>query len=77
MNKENELSILGLLLQIINDKSVQKRFATTTTCNMATGELHTERVIDRCEEYLINRINTLCGEDWIMNEIKVGEESEE
>lgn len=63
MNKENEISILGLLLRIITDKSVQKRFATTTTCNMATGELHTERVIDRCEKYLIDRINTLSEED--------------
>lgn len=62
MDKREELRKIKLLYQVIMDKSVQKRFETTTTCNMKTGELSFKRVIDECEEYLVEKAQELYNE---------------
>lgn len=59
MEKQEELRILKLLYNVIMDKSVQRRFDTTTTCNMVTGEVSNKRLIDECEEYVVNRMKLL------------------
>jgi len=58
---EEELEHLSLLYQIIKDKSVQRRFATTCTCDMKTGKLNQTRAIDRCEKYVTDKIKELAG----------------
>ncbi len=62
MDKQEELKILQLLYQIIKDKTVQRRFATTVTCNEKTGEVNYTRAIDRCEDYIKYRIEELLKE---------------
>ena len=41
------------------DKTVQRRFDTTTTCDMSTGELSNKRLIDECEDYVVNKMKEL------------------
>lgn len=62
MDKQEELNILWLLLKIIKDEAVQKRFKSSFTCNMETGEISKEHPIERCEKYLEYKISKL-GED--------------
>ena len=59
MNQQEELRVLKLLYNVIMDKTVQKRFDTTTTCNMATGELSNKRLIDECEDYVVSKIKNI------------------
>ena len=62
MDKKEELRMINLLYQVIMDKSVQRRFDTTTTCNMETGELSNKRLIDECEDYLVAKAKQLYEE---------------
>lgn len=62
MDKQDELDILNLLYQVIKDKTVQRRFETTVSCDMKTGKLNNTRVIDRCEDYIKYRIEELLKE---------------
>ena len=59
MDKNEELRLLKLLYNVIMDKTVQRRFETTITCNMRTGELSNKRVIDECEDYVVNKMKEL------------------
>jgi hypothetical protein len=59
VDKKEELRMIKLLYQVIMDESVQRRFDTTITCNMATGEIGKKRLIDECEEYLIEKAKQL------------------
>lgn len=63
-NKElkEELRMVKLLYNIIKDKRVQKRFETTLTVNMETGEVSDKRMIDECEDYLIKKAKELVDE---------------
>lgn len=63
-NKElkEELRMVKLLYNIIKDKRVQKRFETTLTVNMETGEVSDKRMIDECEDYLIKKAKELLDE---------------
>lgn len=62
MDKKEELRMIKLLYQIVMDKTVQKRFDTTTTCNMETGELSCKRLIDECEDYLKQKAQEIVDE---------------
>ena len=62
MDKKEELRMLKLLYNVIMDKTVQRRFDTTTTCDMTTGELSNKRLIDECEDYIVNKIKELLEE---------------
>lgn len=62
MDKNEEIRLLKLLYNVIMDKTVQRRFDTTTTCDMRTGELSNKRLIDECEDYVVNRIKQLLQE---------------
>lgn len=62
VDKKEELRMIKLLYQIVMDKTVQKRFDTTTTCNMETGELSCKRLIDECEDYLVKKATQLYNE---------------
>lgn len=59
MDKKEELRLLKLLYNVIMDKTVQRRFETTTTCDIATGKLSNKRVIDECEDYVVNKMKEL------------------
>lgn len=59
MDKKEELRMLKLLYNVIMDKTVQRRFETTTTCDMKTGELSNRRLIDECEDYIVNKMKEL------------------
>ena len=63
-NKElkEELRMVKLLYNIVKDKRVQKRFETTLTVNMETGEVSDKRMIDECEDYLIKKAKELVDE---------------
>lgn len=62
MDKQEELRMINLLYQVVMDKTVQRRFETATTCNMATGEVGTKRLIDECEDYLVEKAKRLYEE---------------
>ena len=62
MDKQEELRMINLLYQVIMDESVQRRFDTAITYNMATGEIGKKRLIDECEEYLIAKAKQLYEE---------------
>ena len=62
VDKKEELRMINLLYQVVMDKSVQRRFATTTTCNMKTGELSNKRMIDECEDYLKQKAQEIVDE---------------
>lgn len=59
MDKKEELRKLKLLYNVIMDKTVQRRFETTTTVDMSTGEMSKKRMIDECEDYLVDKIKEL------------------
>lgn len=62
MDKKEELrllKLLKLLYNVIMDKTVQRRFETTTTCDMTTGKLSNKRLIDECEDYVVNKMKAL------------------
>lgn len=59
VDKKEELRMINLLYQVIMDKSVQRRFATTVTCNMNNGEVSNKRLIDQCEDYLKQKAQEL------------------
>lgn len=56
---KEELRMVKLLYNIVKDKRVQKRFETTLTVNMETGEVSDKRMIDECEDYLIKKAKEL------------------
>ena len=62
MDKKEELKMLQFLYQIIKDKTVQRRFDSTVSCDSKTGEVNYTRVIDRCEDYIKYRIEELLKE---------------
>ena len=62
VDKKEELRMVNLLYQVIMDKTVQRRFDTTTICNMATGEIGKKRLIDECEDYLVEKAKQLYDE---------------
>ena len=59
MTKKEEIGKLKLLYNVIVDDTVQRRFDTTRTINMQTGELSNKRLIDECEEYIIEKLKEL------------------
>ena len=63
MDKKEELKKLKLLYNVIQDKTVQRRFDTTITVNMDTGEVSNKRLIDECEDYVVDRIKELVGDE--------------
>lgn len=62
IDKMEELRIIKLLYNILKDKTVQRRFDTTITVDMQTGEVNEKRVLDECEVYLINKYKILAKE---------------
>lgn len=62
MDKKEEIRLLKLLYNIIKDKTVQRRFDSTITLNMENGKLSNKRVIDECEDYVVNKIKELLQE---------------
>lgn len=62
MDKKEELRMLKLLYNVIMDKTVQRRFDTTITFDMTNGELSNKRLIDECEDYIVNKIKELLEE---------------
>ena len=62
VDKKEELRMINLLYQVIMDKSVQRRFDTTVTCNMNNGEVSNKRLIDQCEDYLKQKAQELVDE---------------
>lgn len=63
MTKKEEIRKLKLLYNVIVDDIVQRRFDTTRTINKQTGELSSKRLIDECEEYIIEKLKELTGEN--------------
>ena len=59
---KEEVRMVKLLYNIVIDKRVQKRFETTLTVNMETGEVSDKRMIDECEDYLIKKAKELVDE---------------
>ena len=63
MDKEEELRKLKFLYNVVMDKTVQKRFDTTVIVNKNTGEISNKRLIDECEDYIVDRIKELVGDE--------------
>ncbi len=63
MTKKEEIGKLRLLYNVIADDTVQRRFDTTRTIDMQTGELSNKRLIDECEDYIIEKLKELTGEN--------------
>ena len=63
MTKKEEIGKLRLLYNVIADDTVQRRFDTTRTINKHTGEISNKRLIDECENYIIEKLKELTGEN--------------
>lgn len=63
MTKKEEIGKLKLLYNVIVDDTVQRKFDTTRTIDMQTGKLSNKRLIDECEDYIIEKLKELTGEN--------------